>query len=85
MASARSVAIRQAEALAGLQAACEQLGQVAGVDAPDLAQVRGRDPGIEHVLRLEALAGFVAEALVGMLALAALPASLSGEGSRKRR
>lgn len=63
MATNRSIAIRQATALADLQEACAELGQVAGVKAPDLALVTHRDPGIETALRLETLAGFVRAAV----------------------
>jgi hypothetical protein len=59
MASARSIAIRQAEALAALQKACAALGKAAGVKAPELAEVRSKEPGIETAMRLEALAEFV--------------------------
>lgn len=63
MATNRSIAIRQATALADLQDACAALGQVAGVEAPDLALVTHRDPGIETALRLETLTAFVRRAV----------------------
>lgn len=63
MATNRSIAIRQATALADLQEACAELGRVAGVEAPDLVQMTHRDPGIETALRLETLAAFVRRAV----------------------